>query len=350
VSAAPAKLQPSRALSAARSGPPVSLWQFIQASGLQCLVVGAARNPNAKITVLLVDGVSGRPVYAVKVPSTDTAAHAVEAEARVLVDLHELAPSVAEAVPRVVDTVDFQGRLGIVLTAVQGRPMASSYLRWRYTASYSRVAAHFAAVADWLAAFQSKSAQGATPIDLDGGVGRQIVARFGDNDELVRDLERLNEIYSNLRRCAVPRTAVHGDLWLGNILLVDGRVSGVIDWEDGAVAGEPVRDLVRFALMYALFLDRRTRPGRRVAGHRDLRAGEWGAGVAYALDGRGWFPELFRSFLGRGLERLGAASSLWRDAALAGIAEVAASTDDDEFARRHLALFRRLATAGGRNA
>jgi phosphotransferase family enzyme len=141
----------------------------------------------------------------------------------------------------------------------------------------------------------------------------------------------------------VPRTSVHGDLWFANILLSRGRVSGVVDWEDGSVSGEPVRDLVRFALMYALFLDRRTRPGRRVAGHSGLRAGIWGAAVEYAIDGKGWFPELFRRFLQDGLARLGASPSSWRDAALAGIAEVAAFTDDARYARHHLDLFRRLA-------
>jgi predicted amidohydrolase len=94
--------------------------------------------------------------------------------------------------------------------------------------------------------------------------------------------------------------------------------------------------------MYALYLDRRTRPGRRVAGHTGFVADSWGAGVAYALDGRGWFPELFRRFLQDGLARLGAAPECWRDAALAGIAEAAALTDDDEFARCNLALFQRL--------
>jgi hypothetical protein len=107
--------------------------------------------------------------------------------------------------------------------------------------------------------------------------------------------------------------------------------------------GEPVRDLARFALMYALYLDRRTRAGRRVAGHAELRSGTWGAGVDYALDGSGWFPDLFSRFLSEGLTRLGASPASWRDAALAGIAEVAAFTDHDEFARRHLELFRRLA-------
>jgi hypothetical protein len=94
--------------------------------------------------------------------------------------------------------------------------------------------------------------------------------------------------------------------------------------------------------MYALYLDRRTRRGRRVAGHPGLVAGTWGAGVEYALTGAGWFPEAFRGFLRDGLQRLGASPESWRDAAVAGIAEVAAVTDDRGFARSHLELLRRL--------
>jgi hypothetical protein len=83
--------------------------------------------------------------------------------------------------------------------------------------------------------------------------------------------------------------------------------------------------------------------GRRVAGHPSLRAGTRGAGVEFALDGTGWFAELFRRFLGDGLARLGASPAARRDAALARIAEIAAVTDDHGFARLHLDLFRRIA-------
>jgi hypothetical protein len=65
--------------------------------------------------------------------------------------------------------------------------------------------------------------------------------------------------------------------------------------------------------------------------------------VDFALNGSGWFPELFRDFVGAGLRRLGASPDLWRDAVLAGLAEVAARTDDPAFGRSHLELFRRLA-------
>ena len=118
----------------------------------------------------------------------------------------------------------------------------------------------------------------------------------------------------------------------------------MVDWEAATVSGEPVRDLVRFANMYALYLDRGVRRGRPVPGHAGLYAGEWGAGIDYALYGDGWFPSLYRDFLQDGLTRLGVDPARWRDAGLAGIVEVAALTDHDDFARFHLDLFRRLAS------
>jgi aminoglycoside phosphotransferase (APT) family kinase protein len=138
---------------------------------------------------------------------------------------------------------------------------------------------------------------------------------------------------------------VHGDLWFGNVLAA-GHVTGVVDWEAGAVRGDPVRDLARFVLAYALYLDRHTPPGRRVRGHPGLRAGHWGAGVAYAIDGTGWFPDLARGFLDQGLRRLGLPGALWRDVALAGLADVAATADHAAFALAHLRLLRHLLAAG----
>src|SRR6185369_3446488 len=96
--------------------------------------------------------------------------------------------------------------------------------------------------------------------------------------------------------------------------------------------GEPLRDVVRFAASYALYLDRHTQAGRRVAGHPGLRADTWGAGLAHAAKGRGWFGALVRDYLAAALDRLGLPTSLWPDLVLAGIADVAATADHPEFA------------------
>jgi len=323
--------------------PPKSLREFVDKSGLRSLVIGVSKDPNAKLTILLVQPGSGRPTLVVKAATTDHAARAIEAEMDILQGLRQLHPCrVLPTVPRVVDLLELDGRPAMVTTAIAGAPMSTSYLRWHHTSSHDRVAADFAAASAWLAEFQSDTAAEPAPLDLGAGVAGRLRERFAGDDRLGADLSRLDRIHERLRANLVRRSAVHGDFWFGNLLTTGGRLSGVVDWEAGARVGEPVRDLVRFAVMYALYLDRRTRPGRRVRGHRQLRADEWGAGVEYALDREGWFPDLFRRFLCHGLSRLGAAPECWRDAALAGIAEVAAVTDDPEFSRRHLDLFRRL--------
>jgi hypothetical protein len=220
--------------------------------------------------------------------------------------------------------------------------MLRGYFRARHTASRLMVSCDFTAADAWLRMFQWETGQGRAPIEFDGGMLARLRSRFGDDPVLDDDIAHLEDMLARLRQNVVARTAVHGDFWFGNLLIVDRAVSGVVDWEAGATEGEATRDIVRFALAYALYLDRRTRPGRRVAGHAGLRSGDWGGAVEFAVDGTGWFAEQFRQFVSGGLARLGASPTRWRDAALAGIAEIAAFTDDDEFARNHLELFRRL--------
>ena len=229
------------------------------------------------------------------------------------------------------------------MTAVPGTPMMVSYLRRRHRRSATNVAADFAAADGWLDSFRRATAGEPCPLAMGEAVPERLRRRFADEEQLDADLDRLAEIYSRLHEEAVPRTAVHGDFWFGNILVANGRVTGVVDWEAGSRWGEPTRDLARFALIYALYLGGAARPRRRVAGHPGIRVGTWGAAVEYAFDGNGWFPELFRRFLSDGLARLGASPAAWRELALAGIAETAAFTDHDEFARLHLDLFRRVA-------
>jgi hypothetical protein len=321
-----------------------SLDAFVERSQMRTVVIGTSKDPNAKITMLLLPRGTERPVLAVKIPTTDDAARAVDREGRLLVDVRRSCRrSVLETIPRVVDLLEYRGWRALVVTAVPGVPMSASYLRWRHTARPRTVRADFSAAARWIAAFQAGTARGMAPLDLTSDVAGSLRDRFAGHPSLDSSVAMLGEIGERLKKTRTPRTAVHGDLWFGNLLVSAGTISGVVDWECGVAAGEPVRDLVRFALMYALYLDRGG-GGDRVAGHRGLRHTCWGAGVVHAIGGHGWFPDIFRGFLQDGLDRLGASPASWRDVALTGIAEVAASTDDPEFARRHLELFHRVAS------
>jgi aminoglycoside phosphotransferase (APT) family kinase protein len=323
------------------------LWDFVDESGLRPVVVGVSKDPNAKVTLLLVSTASGRPKLVVKIPTSAVAAAAVAAEREMLDWFADRLPaSLRSTVPEAVGSLGVRGRWALVTTAVQGTPMTVSYLGHRHTADARKVAHDLRAAGTWLAELQRTTAGANAPIDLVAAPAHRLRLRFGPSELTERVLDLLAGLDSRLAAASTPRTAVHGDFWFGNLLQQDGAVSGVVDWEDGAPSGEPLRDLVRFALTYALYLDRRTRPGRGVVGHPGLCATGFGAGVEFALNGRGWFPEQFRGFLERGLTRLGAPAALWRPAALAGIAELAAQSDDESFARKHLALIHRIAGSG----
>ena len=85
-----------------------------------------------------------------------------------------------------------------------------------------------------------------------------------------------------------------------------------------------------------------------MSGHAGLRAGQWGAGLEYAMNGSGWYPELVQQFMADGLQRLGVDPACARDVILAEIACIAGEADGPDFAKSHLLLLRRLRSGGKR--
>jgi aminoglycoside phosphotransferase (APT) family kinase protein len=330
--------------------PPRTLAALIDQAGGRAVCLAMSKDPNAKVTILLFPPGAARPAYVAKVPTTDAAARSVEREAERLAQVDGLVPGpVSATIPKLVAIVEHLGRPVLVMTALPGQSMLAAYHSWRHTARREAVAADFAAASGWLAGLHGAvggNGQASLAQMLDG-VADVLGRRFGGQPGADADLADLAALRGRLAGRWTPQSVVHGDFWAGNLLAERGRVLGVIDWEHARLTGSPVRDLVRFATSYSLYLDRHTRLGRRVAGHRGLRAGRWGAGVEYAIDGDGWYPDLVRSFVMSGLERLGASASCWRDVLLADLAATAATADHDEFARNHLLLFRRL--AGGQS-
>jgi hypothetical protein len=240
------------------------------------------------------------------------------------------------------------GLPALVTTALPGTPMLVAYHRFRHTAHAPAVRTDFAAAAHWLAGFQEATAHGRGPLDLAPGVPEALATALAEeNDGPARDAERLlswlDAVRARLRRHQTVRTAVHGDYWPGNLLLDRGRLCGVVDWERFEPAGSPVRDLARFALGYSSYLDRHACRRGRVPGHPALRAGEPAGCLRYALDGSGWYPDLVRGYLARGLARLGLPRGCGRDAVLAEVAALAAEATDPAFRRRQLDILAALA-------
>ena len=321
-----------------------ALADLIERAGGRAACLALSKDPNAKVTILIFPPGAREPQLVAKVPTTDSSARDVEREAERLAAIaaRGLGP-VAATVPQVVTMAEHLGRPVMVTTALPGQAMLAAYHAWRHTARPAAVAADFAAAGSWLAGLHQATAAGDISLaaTLDG-VPDVIGRRFGERPGTKEDLASLAGLQDRLASLRTAATAVHGDLWAGNLLLAGGRVSGVVDWERAEVSGPPTRDLARFVLSYSLYLDRHTRPGRRVAGHPGLRAGEWGAGVAYAMTGAGWYPRLAQQFMAESLRAMGLPGWCWPDLLLAELAAVAAEADHADFAWEHLLLFRRL--------
>src|SRR6266700_3997392 len=160
----------------ARDRPPLS--GVLARPGTRAVLLAGSRDPNAKVTLVLLDGYGA--AFVVKVPTTAEAARVVQDEAELL-----------EAVRRLPI-----GRLAELQTRTAG--------------PRERVAI------------------------LDDALDR-IGSRFPDNPDLPRLRHRLVIAADRLSRCATPRTVVHGDYWYGNLLVARERravrVVGVVDWE-----------------------------------------------------------------------------------------------------------------------
>jgi hypothetical protein len=306
----------------------------------------ASQDPDAKVTFLL-SAPAGSPAteqLAVKVAVTARAAEVVHDEGRALVALRclDLGP-LTPTIPRYVrSAVVADGRKALVSSSLPGTPMSVRYHSWRHTARRRLVQEDLTLAARWLGEFQSATSSGTAALTWPAEVADVLTARWPDHPVLGQALASLELAREHMAGLRSPVTFVHGDFWFGNLLVHDGRVSGCVDWESASPRGCPLRDLARFALSYALYLDRHARPGGRVTGHRGLRRDGFGAGVAHVLGADSWVVCDLRAFLGDGLDRLGLPRSLWYDVALTGLAEVAATANDDDFARHHLELLASL--------
>lgn len=325
------------------------LAEVLARPGTQVVLLAGSKDPNAKATLILLDDYG--PAFVVKVPTTASAQYVVRHEGKVLEALAglRLGP-LAASLPRALGYMSVEGLTALVSTAVTGTPMTVRYHAWRHTARRRQVNRDFAAAGSWLADLQTRTAGRRTPITLVSDVIPALTNRFQWHPDLPTVRLRLAATAARLAIHTTPLTVVHGDYWFGNLLLDEdsNRVVGVVDWESGELEGEPLGDVARFAVSYALYLDRHTGPGERVTGHHTakhggLRADRWGAGVVYAMRGESWFAGTVKAYVCAALTRLGVPTSLWRDVLLAGIADVAATADHPDFAQAHLELFVRAA-------
>lgn len=323
----------------------------LAAAGYRAALLDHSHDPDKRLIALLLPADADEPSHAIKVAADRAGAARLCAERDRLQELQAVAASaVRRCAPRLVELPGVDSAEGkdapetLVTTAARGTPMFVTYYRGHHTRRRQAVQADFAAAAAWLAELQEWPTGRARQLDLAPGTERAVPGDI-DGAESFRIRRALSALRRRLRPHQVADRLVHGDFWPGNLLVENGTISGVVDWERWSPAGNPVRDLARFAATYSLYLDRRTRPGRPVVGHRGLRAGQPGGGIGYALDGTGWYPALVRDYLFRGLRRLGLSTDIGRDVVLAEVAANAAESTSPEFAGSLWRIFLALGEA-----
>lgn len=340
-----AAVGPLTTVAAAAAASDPELRTVIGRPGTTAVLLSGSRDPNAKMTLIVLDRYG--PALVAKVPTTAPAEAAVRHEAAALVALASLSLGrLSATLPRTLGYATHDGRTVLLSTALRGRSMAVSYHGWHHTARRRHVERDFAAAGTWLHDLQTRTGGPAQPASLVTDAVARLTRRFGDHPSLAAANHVVEQAAERLSGYVTPRTVVHGDFWFGNILTDGGAVTGVVDWEGCALRGEPLRDIARFVISYALYLDRHTGDGARVRGHR-LRAGTWGAGVDYLLASGNWFSDVAQNFLTLQLGRLGVPPDRWRDVVIGGLAEIATTADDPDFAAHHLQILARSETWAG---
>jgi hypothetical protein len=286
------------------------------------IVIGVDYAPAAKVTMLLF-GADGTPRLVAKLARRADGERALAAEHDALAGLwSDPARTVTAELPRPLALARVAGRLALLATAVPGTALTAGYYTPGHVRRPALVARDFALAGAWLDRFQRDTRSGTAALGPDafGEWIRPTAARYRaevgwDDWESWLFTDRLPGLCGKLGGIRVPVVAVHGDYAPGNILLRDGQVSGVVDWELGRDAGLPFSDVLKFAASYGSYLDRASpADGGVPAGHPGwawARA-RWGAfpgwpngtGVMYAFLGSGWFPDVVREYLREHLRRL----------------------------------------------
>lgn len=298
-------------------------WTRLAVSGgppVRTVVVGIDRSPDAKVVLLLFDA-AGALVAVAKVARSMAGEDGLRSEHRALRAVGCASSSALSAsVPKALMLTRIGECLTLVQTSAAGRPMSADYFTAGHVDNPAAVASDFSAAGTWLAVLQSGTSSGR--MDTGEAARRWLFPTMDAYLDLTGDdsvLELFDEVRGRIAEAAgtsVPVTAVHGDFWMGNILRERaGHVSAVVDWERSRVAGVPLVDALKFPTSYGLYLDR-AQPWRRgklpAHPHRGEVAARWAehgsapnlVGFAYTYFGRGWFPQLVRSFVSDHLRRL----------------------------------------------
>jgi Phosphotransferase enzyme family len=287
-------------------------WRDLELPGrapdrLSPVVIAHRKTALAVVSVVLLGGEV--PVVA-KLPRYGRSSAAIRRESSNLdaVAGSTLGP-IRETVPRPLGLHEIGGVEVHLQTGVTGRLLAAESARRLRPAALRR---QLQLMFTWAARLQRASGRWAV---VDGElIDERLVPlaeaaiRALDDDRRVRTLlERAIEHARALSRTPIRLGVAHGDLWAGNVLVEDGWISGIVDWERAALDELPIWDPVKAVLDTAYHLDRyRSIPRRgraRLPRWGDL--GPWegiadrrrAIGFRAAVADPSWLSELARDAL-----------------------------------------------------
>ncbi|HID63396.1 MAG TPA: aminoglycoside phosphotransferase family protein [Anaerolineae bacterium] len=200
------------------------------------------------------------PTFVAKIGRNHPDAPRLRQEYDNLLYLRDRLGDLASTLPRPLYLGEVAGHPVMVETFLTGKVMLpTGPLCWRR--NYSR---DLQAMLVWLKAFQTRTTVGYLRWDeavLDAKARRRI-DKAGRKAGVSRiTVDYLNNLANGLRDRQLPLVSAHGDLHHSNILLADGRVCGVTDWEFSSRASYPFFDWFQFLFEYNLELSKKRRRG-----------------------------------------------------------------------------------------
>ena len=283
-------------------------WGLPDRPPVSALTLSMKKEAAKATTVFLLDD-RGAVVAVAKAARSTAGSAVLRAEADAAIDWQSHGWSLVQATcPRVLALDEDV----LWLSALPGRAMLVDYLSARHLARPRAVVADFDRAGEWLDELHEQTRGPDTEVDVTalGEYLREIA-----DDALLAEL--FGQAVAELAGVRVGTTAVHGDFWMGNLLMRRGHVSGVVDLELSSSTGLPMYDVVKLPLSYALYLDTvgavRSRPGSwsHLAGFEEvfLGNGHLAAAAERFVRGRmvrlGVAPTLLRGFLPLALAQQG---------------------------------------------
>jgi aminoglycoside phosphotransferase len=213
---------------------------------LQTVLVTPRFPTSRHVVALVVSGRDPRPRAVAKVPRRRLDDAGVLTEAEVLGRLEALPDGPLPGVPRVLGTVDADGRTMLVETAVAGRALDPAVVHEDPDRALDVGAAFVSSLPLLTAADDNQGWYSHTIADPLA----ELAALVPLDGETERWCARTHQVLAPLREVWLPAVLEHGDLSHPNLFLAtDARSLRVIDWERATLAGLPGHDLV-FYLQY----------------------------------------------------------------------------------------------------